>query len=374
MFEINNGKIAQAQKVVIYGVEGIGKSTFASKFPKPLFIDLEGSTNNMDVDRLQTPSSWTIFGQMIDWVKREKPCKTLIIDTADYLEENLCKPYVVSTIPNANGQFVKNIESYGYGAGYKNLAEIWGKEFLNKASELVKEGINVVIIAHATQRRTDLPDQMGSYDRYELKLEKKTAALTKEWADLILFLNYQTEIIVAKDGMTKKNKGQGQKRVMYASHHAAYDAKNRHGLDEDYYTLDYNHIKHIFDTNEAKEKPKEEKIEESNVEKTKIEEAKELTLNEQIEKDFESLKSNENKRLPFDADPDDIALEQVQNKELKELMMANHITVSQIQKAIHKRGHFPESTNINDLPKDYVDGVLIGAFNQMKEFIIKENL
>lgn len=374
MFEINNGKIAQAQKVVIYGVEGIGKSTFASKFPKPLFIDLEGSTNNMDVDRLQTPSSWTIFGQMLDWVKREKPCKTLIIDTADYLEEYLCKPYVVSTIPNANGQFVKNIESYGYGAGYKNLAEIWGKEFLNKASELVKEGINVVIIAHATQRRTDLPDQMGSYDRYELKLEKKTAALTKEWADLILFLNYQTEIIVTKDGMTKKNKGQGQKRVMYASHHAAYDAKNRHGLDEDYYTLDYNHIKHIFDTNEAKEKPKEEKIEESNVEETKIEEAKELTLNEQIEKDFESLKSNENKRLPFDADPDDIALEQVKNKELKELMMANHITVSQIQKAIHKRGHFPESTNINDLPKDYVDGVLIGAFNQMKEFIIKENL
>lgn len=369
MFEINDGKIAQAQKVVIYGVEGIGKSTFASKFPQALFIDLEGSTNNMNVKRLQTPSSWTIFGQMLDWVKREKPCKTLVIDTADYLEEYLCKPYVVSTIPNANGQFVKNIESYGYGAGYKNLAEIWGKEFLNKASELVKEGINVVIIAHATQRRTDLPDQMGSYDRYELKLEKKTAALTKEWADLILFLNYQTEIIVTKDGMTKKNKGQGQKRVMYASHHAAYDAKNRHGLNEDYYTLDYDHIKHIFDN---------ENIENTKVKETKepeeIEKDVELTLDEQIKKDFENLEFNENKRVPFDADPDDIALEQVKNKELKQLLMANNITVSQIQKAIYKRGHFPDSTNINDLPKDYVDGVLIGAFNQIKEFIIKENL
>ena len=57
MFEIKEGRVAKAQKVVIYGVEGVGKSTFASKFPEPLFIDLEGSTNNMDVKRLDPPAS-----------------------------------------------------------------------------------------------------------------------------------------------------------------------------------------------------------------------------------------------------------------------------------------------------------------------------
>ena len=54
--EIIKGKIATAKKVVIYGPEGIGKSTFASKFPNPLFIDTEGSTNSMDVARLPDDS------------------------------------------------------------------------------------------------------------------------------------------------------------------------------------------------------------------------------------------------------------------------------------------------------------------------------
>ena len=47
--DITSGKIESAQKVIIYGPEGIGKSTFASKFPSPLFSDTEGSTKHMDV-------------------------------------------------------------------------------------------------------------------------------------------------------------------------------------------------------------------------------------------------------------------------------------------------------------------------------------
>ena len=52
---ITSGIQARAQRVVIYGTEGIGKSTLASQFPDPLFIDTEGSTSNMDVK--QTPTS-----------------------------------------------------------------------------------------------------------------------------------------------------------------------------------------------------------------------------------------------------------------------------------------------------------------------------
>ena len=85
--EIIRGKIPCAKKVVIYGPEGIGKSTFASQFPDPVFIDTEGSTNSMDVARLPKASSWQMILQQVDYVRTHpEVCKTLVIDTIDWAE------------------------------------------------------------------------------------------------------------------------------------------------------------------------------------------------------------------------------------------------------------------------------------------------
>ena len=65
--KITSGKIAGAKRCIIYGPEGIGKSTFAAAFPGPLFIDTEGSTKEMDVPRLPTPESWTMLMQEIEY-------------------------------------------------------------------------------------------------------------------------------------------------------------------------------------------------------------------------------------------------------------------------------------------------------------------
>ena len=66
---ITRGKQAKAQRVIIYGTEGIGKSSLASQFPNPLFIDTEGSTSNMDVARMDKPTSWTMLMNQIAFVK-----------------------------------------------------------------------------------------------------------------------------------------------------------------------------------------------------------------------------------------------------------------------------------------------------------------
>lgn len=88
--EITRGRINRAKKVVIYGPEGIGKSTFASKFPDAVFIDTEGSTSSMDVARLPRPTSWTLLLEEIDYIKNTPgACKTLIVDTIDWAEQ-LC--------------------------------------------------------------------------------------------------------------------------------------------------------------------------------------------------------------------------------------------------------------------------------------------
>lgn len=55
--EITRGIIRKAQKVLIYGPEGIGKTSFAARFPDPVFIDTEGGSASLDVARLPKPTS-----------------------------------------------------------------------------------------------------------------------------------------------------------------------------------------------------------------------------------------------------------------------------------------------------------------------------
>ena len=141
--EITKGRQNVPYKVVVYGPEGIGKSTFASQFPDPLFIDTEGSTARMDVKRLPKPTSWVHLAEMITYVIQNKPCKTLVIDTADWAQQ-LTIEYVIAT----GGDKIKSIEDFGYGKGYTMLSEQFGK-FLNKLTEVTNAGVNVVITAHA---------------------------------------------------------------------------------------------------------------------------------------------------------------------------------------------------------------------------------
>ncbi|MFM0761335.1 ATP-binding protein [Streptococcus suis] len=241
--QITKGKRARAQRVVIYGPEGIGKSSLAAQFPNPLFIDTEGSTDNMDVARADKPTSWTMLMNHIAFVKANPTiCQTLVIDTIDWAEA-LALQYICAQ----HGK--SGIEDFGWGAGYTYLIEEIGR-LLDRLQELVELGINVVLTAHAQVKKFTKPDELGGYDRYELKLSNKktetnVSAKVKEWADMVLFLNYKTYIIT--DDKTKKQKAQGGQRVMQTTHSPSWDAKNRHNLPEEL-PMDFAGIAHIFST------------------------------------------------------------------------------------------------------------------------------
>ncbi|MEI6656258.1 MAG: ATP-binding protein, partial [Verrucomicrobiota bacterium] len=220
---LQRGKITRPQKAVIYGPEGVGKSTFASLTPAPVYLDTEGGTHHLDVIRLDAVSSWDeITAAVAQLAKAEHPFKSLIIDTADWLEkrlaEHLCR--------KANKD---SIEDFGYGKGWVLLTEEFAR-FLNSLDALLARGMNVVFLAHSTVKKFEAPDQAGSYDRFELKLSKQVAPLLKEWADVVLFANYVTRIAEKDSGKTRGVGG--KERVLYATHTAAYDAKNRHGLPD----------------------------------------------------------------------------------------------------------------------------------------------
>ena len=225
--QISTGKKERAQKVVLYGPEGIGKTSLAAAFPDPLFIDTEGGTACYDVKRAEpAPTSWAMLMQYVDEVARGgAECSTLVIDTADWAER-LCIGKVLAD------KGWKGIEDAPYGRGYKYVVEEFGR-LLDRLSDVAEAGINAVVCAHARVKRCDQPDEFGTYDRWQLKLQDtpnaSNASMLKEWADMVLFLNYQTEVVKDENG---KAKGTGGKRTIYTTHAPAWDAKNRHGLPE----------------------------------------------------------------------------------------------------------------------------------------------
>lgn len=363
MYEITSGVVSSAQKVVIYGPEGIGKSTFAAQFPDPVFIDTEGSTKKLNIKRFPKPSSWEMLKNEVKEAMNGRLCKTLVIDTIDWAEQ-LCINSLCSTYQKTG------IEEFGWGNGYVYEKEDFGK-FLNLLQEVVDSGINVVLTAHAQMRKFEQPDELGAYDRWELKLGKKTSSqispLVKEWADMVLFANYKTyAVAVDKDG--KKFKAQGGDRVMYTTHHPCWDAKNRDGLPPEM-PFDFGGIAHLFTfsgqhSNSSATVATAVAVEDATTKRPV-----------QTEQKADEPKANE----PLtdlsgfeDVAPPPIVIPEGIPKALADLMRANSVSESDIRLVVSQRNYFPYDTPITNYPDDFVQGCLIGAWEQMLP-LIREN-
>lgn len=218
--KITKGRRPAAARVVVYGTEGIGKTTLAAQFPGALILDTEDGARHVDCHAVELRSWLDIDGAVIELARDSQGYQTVVIDSADWAERRL-----IDHLLNQSGK--KSIEDFGFGKGYVLLQERVGK-FLENCDALVRSGINVVFVAHSKVVRCSPPDQTDGYDRYELKLTKQVAPLLREWCDLLLFCNYRTRLVDGSDGR-KKAKG-GSERVMCAQRSAAYDAKNRYGL------------------------------------------------------------------------------------------------------------------------------------------------
>lgn len=361
--QIIRGKIPCAKKTVIYGPEGIGKSTLASRFPDPVFIDTEGSTKDMDVARTPAPSSWQMLMEQVRYfISHPDEFKTLVIDTADWAEQ-LCVTDICSRFQKAG------IEDFGYGKGYTYLQEEFGR-LLNLLSELVEQkGVNVVLTAHAKMRKFEQPDELGSYDRWEMKLTKQVAPMVKEWADMVLFANYKTLVVnVDGQGAQKgKNKAQGGKRVMYTTHHCCWDAKNRYGLADEV-PFEYGSIRHIIEQAQTAAPSTIEKQEARAMATAKNQPSPQEQPVSNGKDTKEPAKETETAPPADDGPmnpPGPSGVDERIPKKLRDLMVANRVDEWDIQAVVEARGYFPGDMPVRDYPKDFVDGCLVGAWDKV---------
>lgn len=211
-------------KGLLYGVPGIGKTTFASKWEKPLFLDLEhGLPPNLEVAYEDpAPSTFEEFRTVLRNFTAGDQVRTLVIDSADWLENMMIRQI-------CHNENIDSLEKFGggYGKGWTKLCEVWSA-LLDQLDRIrIQQDVNILFIAHSKIKRYE-PADMMPYDRYTLVQNEKTADILKKWSDLILFVKYDVQLVDSRDAKTKAITN--GKKYMYTDFHPCWDAKNRFGL------------------------------------------------------------------------------------------------------------------------------------------------
>ena len=222
--KIKTGKLTPPVRALIYSNAGFGKTSLASALPKALFIDIEGSSERYNVSRVEAKSEAEVRAVLQELIKDRQGFLTVVIDTADWLEsaisDAMCKAQNVKSISECSG---------GFGKGFVEAGCRFG-EILTLCDTLISKGMHVVFLAHSVVKKVSPPDQMESYDRYEIALDAKNfAAPLREWAEMILFGKFDTALVKTKDKKIKADLGE-QSRTLYTTNSAAWDAKNRFNL------------------------------------------------------------------------------------------------------------------------------------------------
>lgn len=222
-------KSTNPPRTVIYGVDGVGKTSLAAEFPGPvLYLPTEGETPPSDVE-LTTPGVVESFHGLLDifgeLLTEEHDFATVVVDSLDGLES-----LVWAATCQRLG--VGSIEDPGFGKGYVEADVEWG-EFTSAVSALSKAGIYVVMLAHPDISRFDSP-VTDPYSRYGIKLHKRANAVIREKSDIVLFMNYRVSIRekeVARQTKVARGEG-GNERVMHFVEKPGFVAKNRYSMPD----------------------------------------------------------------------------------------------------------------------------------------------
>lgn len=222
---IKRGKAQSAPRIFLYATHGIGKSTFASHAPNPIFIQTEDGLGSIDTASFPLATSSADVMSAIETLYTEKhDFQTVILDSADWCE----------TIFQKEIEAKHDAKELAFGKGALILAEKW-KYTLDGLNALRNDkGMAVIILGHSEIKRFDSPE-VESYDRYQPKLQARASALVQEWADCVLFANYRTFVRKEDVGFNKtvsKATSTGE-RLLHTTETPAFLAKNRFSLPND---------------------------------------------------------------------------------------------------------------------------------------------
>jgi len=220
------GPQIRPRRIIIHGTEGIGKSSWAAKASRPIFLPTEEGLDNIDVPRFPLITS---FQDLIDAAKvlyeSDHKYETAVVDSLDALERIIWKQV-------CENESVVTLQKIGYGKGFDYALDYWA-EFLQAMSALRDHrNMTVILIAHTGTERISNPEDTD-YERFAPRVHKKASALLVEWADEVFFACYR-QFVHKADAKDKKGKAVSTgERILRTVGRPSFAAKNRLNITED---------------------------------------------------------------------------------------------------------------------------------------------
>lgn len=244
---ISKGRERKPINMILHGVCKIGKTTFASKSPKPIYITGE-EIEEVDAAKFPKCKTFEDFIKYLKFVRDEDHnFETLVVDTLDSIE-GLCWKEILAK--DKSDDMARALG--GFGKAYTLATQ----KMLNMRDEYLvpirdKRNMNIILLCHTTKNKFEDPLTQTSYDTFEMKLHKNSKGIGcytvfSEWVSIIAFANFK--VFSVKDQSTGKDYaiGEGERR-MFTTPKPAYDAGNRFNL-EDEMPLEWGSIQHGVDS------------------------------------------------------------------------------------------------------------------------------
>jgi hypothetical protein len=227
--EIINGRQITPPRILLYGTEGIGKSTIAAKAERPIFVQTEDGLGQIDCERFALSTTYEDAVEKLRYVAQgEHPYQTVVIDSVDWLERliwaNVCRRNNSINIEKVGGGFAK---------GYAFALDEW-KEIIDLLARCHSRGMAVILLAHSKIERFEDPES-PAYDRYSPRLHKHAQAMLTEWVDAVLFATRKMTVRTEGAGFNERGVAvpvgaAGGERIIRTVGSPACVAKNRYSM------------------------------------------------------------------------------------------------------------------------------------------------